>query len=103
MATKGTLAGTRETKRTVEAPVLGSSRLAPPARDVLVHPDPAPLHAVPLDTGAEATLARVEELLGKGHFGTALREAGALKIGDGALAGRYEFIRQEKVSRAQIG
>jgi hypothetical protein len=45
----------------------------------------------------------MEDLLGRGHFGAALREADALKLGDAALAGRYEFIRQEKVSRAQIG
>ena len=51
----------------------------------------------------EAALARVESLLGKGHFGAALREAGALKLGDFALAGHYEFVRQEKVARAQIG
>jgi hypothetical protein len=68
-----------------------------------VHPDPAPLHDVPTDAGAEATLARMESLLGKGHFGAALREAAAIKLDDASLAGRYAFIRQEKLSRAQIG
>jgi tetratricopeptide (TPR) repeat protein len=89
--------------RPVEAPVLGATRLPPSAREALVHPDPAPLHAVPQDAGAEATLARVESLLGRGQFGAALREAGALRLDDAALAGRYEFVRQEKLSRAHIG
>jgi peptidoglycan hydrolase CwlO-like protein len=89
--------------RSVEAPVLGSTRVQPAVREELVHPDPAPLHAVPKDVVTEATLARVEGLLGRGHFGAALREAEALKLGDSALAGRYEFVRQEKISRAQIG
>jgi hypothetical protein len=87
----------------VEAPVLGSTRVSPSVREELVHPDAAPLHEVPKDTGAEATLARVENLLGKGHFGAALREADALKLSDVPLVGRYEFIRQEKLSRAHIG
>ena len=68
-----------------------------------MHPDPAPLHAVPQDAGAEIALSGRESLLGRGHFGTALREIAALKLDDGALAGRYAFIRQEKLSRAQIG
>jgi tetratricopeptide (TPR) repeat protein len=83
--------------------VLGTVQLPPGMRDALVHPDPAPLHGVPQDAGAEVTLARVENLLGKGHFGAALREAASLKLGDAALAGRYEFLRQEKLSRAHIG
>jgi tetratricopeptide (TPR) repeat protein len=85
------------------APVLGTIQLPPAMRDALVHPDPAPLHGVPQDAGAEVALARVENLLGKGHFGAALREAAALKLGDAALAGRYEFVRQEKLCRAHIG
>jgi hypothetical protein len=49
------------------------------------------------------TLARAENLLGRGHFGRALRELAAMKLDDRALAGRYAFVRQEKLSRAQIG
>jgi hypothetical protein len=87
----------------VEAAVLGSARVSPPVRDALVHTDPAPLHAVPRDDTAEAKLARVEDLLGKGHFGPALQEASGLEVASGPLAARYGLIRQEKVSRAQIG
>jgi hypothetical protein len=87
----------------VEAPVLGSTRVLSPVREELVHPDATPLHEVPKDTGAEVTLARVENLLGKGHFGAALREADALKLSDVPLVGRYEFMWQEKLSRAHIG
>jgi hypothetical protein len=85
------------------APVLDTVRAAASVRDELVHPDPAPLHEVPKDTAAEARLARVESLLGDGQYGAALREVEALKLADAALAGRYAFLRQEKVSRAQIG
>ncbi len=92
-----------QARSAVAAPVLGSTRLPPVIREELVHPDPAPLHEVPQDSGAEATLARMESLLGKGHFGAALREGAALTPTDAALAGRYAFIHQEKVSRAQIG
>src|SRR5260221_10950280 len=87
----------------VEAAVLGSTRVSPPVRDALVHTDPALLHAVPRDDVAEATLARVEDLLGKGHFGPALQEASGLEVASGPLATRYGLIQQEKVSRAQIG
>ena len=103
MATKVKSAKSGAQGRSVAAPVLGTTRLPPIIREELVHPDPAPLHGVPQDAGAEVTLAKVENLLGKGHFGAALREAAALKPGDATLAGRYEFIRQEKVSRAHIG
>ena len=103
MATKTKAAGSNRKTRPVEAPVLGSTRVPSSIRDELVHPDPAPLHEVPKDTGVEVSLARMESLLGKGHFGAALRQAEAMKPGDEALAGRYAFIKQEKVSRAQIG
>ncbi len=90
--------------RTIGAPVLESVRVPPAAREGIVHPDPAPLHEIPKDIGAEAGLAQVEALLGQGRFGAALREVGALPPpGDAALAGRYAFIRHEKLSRAQIG
>jgi peptidoglycan hydrolase CwlO-like protein len=87
----------------VEAAVLGSARVPPAVRDALVHTDPAPLHAVPRDDTAETKLARVEDLLGKGHFGPALQEASGLEVASGPLAARYGLVRQEKVSRAQIG
>ena len=87
----------------LEAPILDTSRVAPTVRDELVHPDPTPLHEVPKDTAVEVTLARVEHLLGKGQFGAALAEAASFKPGDTALAGRYAFVAQEKVSRAQTG
>src|SRR5437868_968540 len=101
--TKSTSRAARARAAPLAAPVLGTVQLPPAMRDALVHPDPAPLHGVPQDAGAEVALARVENLLGKGHFGAALREAAALKLGDAALAGRYEFVRQEKLSRAHIG
>jgi hypothetical protein len=103
MATKVKSAPRNRQARPVEAPVLGSVQLPPAAREALLHSDPAPLHEVPKNSGAETALARVESLLGKGHLGAALREARALKLGDAPLAGRYEFVRQEKMSRAQIG
>jgi hypothetical protein len=87
----------------VEAAVLGSTRVSPPVRDALVHTDPALLHAVPRDDLAEASLARVKDLLGKGHFGPALQEASGFEVASGPLATRYGLIKQEKGSRAQIG
>jgi hypothetical protein len=93
----------RTTGTRVEASVLGTTRLPQPVQDQLLRADPAPLHEVPQDIGAEAVLARVEGLLGKGHFGAALQEAGALKLSVPALGSRYEFLRQEKLSRAHIG
>jgi type IV secretory pathway VirB2 component (pilin) len=103
MATK-----TKRTKKSggtepVLAPILDGRGLPLPEQAPLTHPDPALLHLVPQDAVAEGKLARVENLLGKGHFGAALREAQEFHPADPALAGRYEFIRQEKVSRAQIG
>ena len=118
MATKTTTKTTKTAKTTkttkttstaraaagsVKAPVLGTTRLSRPNQDRLLRADPAPLHEVPQDVGAEAVLARVELLLGKGHFGAALQEAGALKLSVPALGGRYDFLRQEKLSRAHIG
>jgi Tc toxin complex TcA C-terminal TcB-binding domain len=87
----------------VEATVLGTTRVPPAVRDALVHTDPAPLHGVPRDDVAEAKLARAEDLLGKGHLGPALQEMSGLEVAAGPLAARYGLIRQEKVSRAQIG
>jgi hypothetical protein len=87
----------------VDAPLLGATRLSLSDQQALLHADPAPLHEVPQDTSAEAVLAKVETLIGKGHLGAALQAASALTSSAAALAGRYELLRQEKVSRAQIG
>jgi receptor-binding and translocation channel-forming TcA subunit of Tc toxin len=103
MATKVKTTRRNRQARPVEAAVLGSTQAPPIVREALLHPDPAPLHAVPKEPDAEVALARVESLLGKGHFGAALREAGALNLGDTLLAGHYEFVRHEKRTRAQIG
>ena len=88
MATKTTTKTTKTAKTTkttkttstaraaagsVKAPVLGTTRLSRPNQERLLRADPAPLHEVPQDVGAEAVLARVERLLGKGHFGAALQ------------------------------
>ncbi len=48
-------------------------------------------------------LSKVEDLLGKGHYGAALREIGAVQIGDTLLAGEHAFILQDKTARAQFG
>ena len=104
MATKGQPAKSSRENAPVLAPVLDGAGLPLPEQAPLTHPDPALLHLVPQDAIAEKTLARVENLLGKGHFGAALREAQPpIELAEPALAGRYEFIRQEKLSRAQIG
>ena len=91
MATKDMATKTKATKTTksakptstaraaagsVKAPVLGTTRISRPNQDRLLRADPAPLHEVPQDVGAEAVLARVEDLLGKGHFGAALQRSG---------------------------
>jgi hypothetical protein len=90
------------TRGPVEAAILGTTRLPSSAQEGLVSPDAAPLRAVPQDVAIELGLSRVEDFLGRGHFGAALREAGTLKFG-AALASRYEFIREEKISRARLG
>ena len=92
-----------KTSRPVEATVLGSTVLTPPVREALTHAEAAPLRGVPKDSGAEAVLARAEGMLGRGQLGPALAELATLKAGDASLAGRYAFLHQEKVSRAQIG
>ena len=103
MARKWRTAPTNGGSRPLDAAVVGTGRLPEPVRDSLTHADPAPLRAVPKDHAFEGALARVESLLGRGQFGAALREAEELKGGGRDLAGRYAFLRQEKVSRAQIG
>jgi len=87
----------------VQPNALGSTRLSPSSRDLLVHPDAAPQQEVPKDDRLEAALSRVENLLGKGHYGAALREIAAVQIGDSPLAREYEFLRQDKTARARLG
>jgi len=90
-------------KQLVQASPIGSTRISLPMRDRLVHPDAAPLHQIPKDNNVEVALSKVENLLGKGHYGAALQEANTLKIGNSPLAGHYALIRQEKISRAHLG
>jgi hypothetical protein len=87
----------------VQADLLGTTRVPPPLLEPLVHPDATPLHQIPQEQEVEVALSRVENLIGKGLFGVALREAKALQIQDSPLAAHYEFIRQEKVARTHIG
>ena len=75
MATKGRSAESTRENQPVLAPVLDGRGLPLPEQAPLTHPDPALLHLVPQGAGAEVTLARVENLLGKGHFGAALRRS----------------------------
>jgi hypothetical protein len=87
----------------VEATTLGSTILAPPVREQLAHPDPAPAHAVAKENAAEATLARARIFWGAGQFGPALSELAKLDPGATSLSERYRFLSREKQSRAQIG
>lgn len=87
----------------VQASALGSTRLSLSSRDRLVHPDATPLHQIPKDNEVEASLSKIENLLGKGHYLAALKEGAALTIGESPLARHYELIRHEKLSRAQLG
>jgi hypothetical protein len=86
----------------IQAGALGSTLLPSATRDRLVHPDATPLHEIPKDEVVEANLSRIENLLGKGHYGAALKEGGALTITE-PLAGHYELIRREKTARAHLG
>jgi hypothetical protein len=103
METKPKQTESTQRKQLVQPNVLGSTRIPPNVREALVHPDATPLQEIPKDDSLEVVLSKVENLLGKGHYGAALREIGAMKIGDTPLAREYEFIRQEKTARAQLG
>ncbi|MEP7271709.1 MAG: hypothetical protein ABI882_09395 [Acidobacteriota bacterium] len=85
------------------ASTLGSTRMPPIVRDALIHPDSTPLRVIPKDETVEVLLSKVEDLLGKGHYGVALRELNALKISKAPLASEYEFISQDKRARANLG
>ncbi len=71
-------------------------------RDNLVAPDAAPVHELPKNTEVESVLARVEDLIGRGHLGAALKAAAGLPS-KGELAPHYEFLRHEKLARAHVG
>ncbi|GAA2755194.1 hypothetical protein [Actinopolymorpha rutila] len=86
----------------VQAGLLGSEVLPSADRDNLVAPDAAPAHELPKSTEVETVLARVEDLIGRGHLGTALRAAAELPPG-GKLSAHYEFLRHEKLARAHVG
>lgn len=90
-------------KTAVNADTLGNTRISLPILDNIIHPDAAPLHQIPVDKEVEVALSRIENLIFKGHFGAALKEAKALKIDNSPLAAHYEFIQHEKISRANIG
>ena len=87
----------------VRAGAVGDTRIPPSTRDQLVHPDATPLHQIPKDNDVEAALSKIENLLGKGHYGAALQQVDALTFDDSPLTGHYHLIRHEKLSRAQLG
>lgn len=87
----------------VQAHTLRSTLLPSTIRERLVHPDATPLHQIPKDAEVEAGLAKIENLLGKRHYGAALKESEALVIGDSPVAGHYDLLRHEKRSRAHLG
>jgi hypothetical protein len=89
-------------KNIVQADTVGNTRVPSSVLDVLVHPDATPLHKIP-QSDEEVVLSKVENLLGKGRYGAAIRDAKALKISGSPLAAQYEFLLQEKISRAYIG
>jgi hypothetical protein len=90
-------------KQFVQPNVLGSTRIPPSVRDALVLPDATPLQEIPKDDSLEVALSKVENLIGQGHYGAALREIGAVQIGDTPLAREYAFVLQDKAARAQLG
>lgn len=92
----------RLNRNVVVADVVGNTSLPSSVLDVVAHPDATPLHQIP-QSDEEIVLSRVENLLGKGHYGAAIREAKTLRIRPSALSNQYEFLLQEKISRANIG
>ena len=93
--------GSSKPKQPQRSTALGS--LPPGVREALIHPDATPLQEIPREDRIEIDLSKIENLLGNGHFGAALREIETLKIEDTALATEYEFIRQDKLARAKLG
>jgi hypothetical protein len=89
--------------RVVTSDVVAADRVPPGQLEKLVHRDATPLHSLPKDNKTEAGLARIENLIGKGHFGAALRSARKLEIRDNILAENYRLMLQDKLSRTHIG
>jgi cell division septum initiation protein DivIVA len=87
----------------IKAGPLGSAVLSSGVRDRVVHPDAAPLHQIPKDDDVQKSLSKIENLLGRGDYGAALKESATLAIPSSPLAGHYEFTRHEKISRAHAG
>ena len=65
-------------KNTVSADRVGNTRIPVAIVDGIVHPDPAPLHQIPQLPDEEIVLSRVESLVGKGHYGAAIKESKSL-------------------------
>lgn len=95
--------GGKSREHLVQATALGATRLPPTVREAVVHPEAAPLQEIPHEDSVEVALSRVENLLGQGHYGAALHAAGAVTIGDSPLAREYQFLRQDKIARANLG
>ena len=89
--------------RVVTSDVVATDRVPPGQLEKLIHRDATPLHSVPKENKTEAGLAKIENLIGKGHFGAALRSAGELEIKDNILAENYRLMLQDKLSRTHIG
>src|SRR5262249_3940882 len=89
-------------KDVIQSTVVGNNRVPIAVLDQLVHPNAAPLHEIPQDNEAESALQRVENLIFKGYYGTALREAKSLNFSHSKLKPYYEFIRDEKISRTNV-
>ena len=92
-----------QSQKRIQPNNLGATRTSSVVSDALIHPDAAPLQEIPKDDSLEVALSKIENLIGNGNYGAALREIGGVKIGDMPLAGEYAFILQDKAARAQIG
>ena len=92
----------RRDKNILRADKVGKTSLSSSVLDILVHPNATPLHQIP-QSEEEVVLSKIESFLGKGNYGAAIREAKALKIPHSALGPQYEFLLQEKISRAYVG
>ncbi len=102
-STNGSHGKYRENTRVVTSDVVATDRVPPGQLEKLIHRDATPHHSLPKDNKTEAGLAKIENLIGKGHFGAALRSAGELEIKDNILAENYRLMLQGKISRAHIG
>src|SRR5437867_3924719 len=103
MIEESNLRNNEQGNQVVQADILGNTRVPSTILENLVHPDTTPLHQIPQENEIETSLSKVENLLSKGYYGAALREAKALTTDGSPLASHYEFLTQEKMSRAYIG